>query len=134
MRFRPLGLCALALAVVAAPAFSEETHEIQVTETEFDPASLTVAKNDVVKFVWVSGTHNILNGQSPTSEDAGKIFEFSLGKDNPEFEVTFTEAGTFPFFAEARFETMTGVITVQEVTSVSIATWGWLKSTFEGVP
>lgn len=132
MRFRPLGLCALALAVLAVPALSNETHEIQVTETEFDPASITINRDDVVKFVWVSGSHAILNGETPTSEDAGKIFEFTLGKENPEVEITFSEVGEFPFFSEARFETMSGVITVHEVTPVDIKTWGWIKQAFEG--
>lgn len=131
MRFRPLGLAALALAVLAAPAFSE-THEIQVTQTEFDPPTLSIARDDVVKFVWVSGTHNIVNGETPTSEDMGKIFAFSIGKENPEVEITFEDVGTFPFFAQDAFETMTGVVTVHEVTPVDIKTWGWIKQAFEG--
>jgi plastocyanin len=107
-----------------------DTHEIQVTASEFTPKELTIKPGDTVRWVWVAGAHQILDGE-PSGDTVGEIFKFPISSAAPEHERVFDKAGVFPYFAEGTAE-MTGVITVQESTPVEVKTWGWLKAVFEG--
>ena len=135
MRVLPLGVLTLLLvAGLAFPVAAKETHEIQVSASEFTPRDLIILTGDTVRWIWLSGDHVIRNGEAPTSENAGQLFDFTLNGPNDAFEMVFSEAGTHPYFSAPQFDTMTGVITVQEATPVNPATWGWLKRAFEDGP
>lgn len=130
MRKWSLGIC-MVLALLVPLAASAKIHEVQVNETEFTPSELNIKPGDTVRWVWTAGSHTIISGESPEDENAGDLFLFAISDQVKEVEHTFPEAGSYPYFSQEKFESMTGVITVSETTPVDRATWGWLKMAFE---
>ena len=129
--------CALGLSLPAMAGdrsnLVRDPHVINVNLNDFQPATITVQKNDIVRWVWQAGTHVIVSGVYQ-EDNAGKIepiMQFSLNVDNKSKDITFTETGTFSYFDQSSPESMHGTITVTEATPVNTATWGRLKQLFE---
>jgi plastocyanin len=129
-------LVALGLAMPAfatdEPVLAKDPHVIKVTDTGFDPASLSIQKGDVVRWQLQDGAsgHMIVSGNYQ-DQDAGDMFQFALSVQHLEQDVTFTRTGTFSYFANDHPTSMLGTITVTESTPVNAATWGRLKKLFE---
>jgi plastocyanin len=89
--------------IVAPPV----THDVNVANFQFTPATLTIKKGDTVKWTSTSGFHNVVSGTSPTSNGT-----FTSGAPPmTTFSFTFNTAGTFPYFCGVH-PNMTGTITV----------------------
>ena len=130
--FGALGLVMPALASDDGPVLTKDPHIIKVTDTGFDPASLSIQKGDVVRWQLQEGAsgHMIVSGKYD-DQDAGAMFQFALSVQHLEQDVTFTRTGTFSYFANEHPTSMLGTITVTESTPVNPATWGRLKKLFE---
>jgi len=65
--------------------------------------NLTIAPGDSVRWVWISGTHNVVSG-NPGDPDEGDEFYSGVPVGPPnEFVHTFEEPGDFPYFCELHF-------------------------------
>ena len=134
MPFVTLVALGLSLPALAADRSSlvKDPHIIKVTDNGFDPASITVAKGDIVRWELQDGSsaHTIMSGTSE-DEHAGDIFAFALNLEHKQQDVTFDKTGTFAYFASDNPQSLHGTITVSEATPVNLVTWGKIKNLFE---
>jgi plastocyanin len=86
--------------------------EVSVTpDNRFSPASVHVKKDDVVRWTWSGGLHNVVSGQSCTPDG-----QFSSGPEatSGSFERKFETVGTFPYFCTPHCDMgMTGEVIVE---------------------
>jgi plastocyanin len=127
------GVVVAGMAAVAVAQAPDAVKVVKVSIEGFTPAEITIAKGDIIRWEWESGTHTIKSGE-PDSEDAGKVFEFTMNLDNKQFPHTFDDVGSYPYFDTSNPTQLRGVITVQAATPITPATWGFLKRVFEGSP
>jgi plastocyanin len=134
MRLRLVGaLCMIAL-VVPALALGAEVVKVTVKADGLDPADITINRGDIVQWVWESGSHTLVNGESLDDPNMGQIFEFQLSKTDATLQRTFDEPGVIHYFAKDQVA-IEGSITVKDVSPVERATWSFLKQMFEsGAP
>ena len=98
-----IALAATALAFPASPGAA--TVEVDIQDTGFQPASVTIAVNDTVR--WTNRgtlTHTV------TSDSAGQFNSGDLGM-NAQFTHTFATPGSFPYHCFYH-SFMTGTVTV----------------------
>ena len=112
--------CAAALAL-GGVAEAQETHQVDLFSLSFSPDMLTIKKGDTVRWVWVTGTHDVQSGTSGTFDGA---FISPGGPVGPPktFEFTFDDAfltanprpgNAYPYFCSVHFLFgMTGTIVV----------------------
>jgi plastocyanin len=134
MPFVTLVALGLSLPALAADRSSlvKDPHIIKVTDNGFDPASITAAKGDIVRWELQDGSsaHTIVSG-TYQDEHAGDMFAFALNVEHKQQDFTFTQTGTFTYFASDNPQGLNGSIIVTEATPVSTKTWGALKALFE---
>ncbi len=121
MRAPQLTLLAAIFCSTPLLARAQETHEVDLlVSNRFEPATLTIEVGDTVRWDWVGGRHNVVNGEGPPgAQDDGEIFDSGLptGDTGTVFEHTFEEEGVFPYYSEPDFFfNMRGVITVVPAT------------------
>ncbi len=132
MRLRLVGaLCAIALLVPALALGA--TVQVTVKTDGLDPADITINRGDVVQWVWESGSHTLVSGESPDDQNLGQIFEFKLSKTDATLQKTFNDPGVIHYFASDQVS-IQGSITVNVPSPVQRATWSYLKTLFEGGP
>ncbi len=84
---------------------------VQVASNAFTPATVTIKKGQAVRWVWSSGTHDVVSGTSCSSD--GK-FTSGPPASGTSFERTFDEAGTFDYFCTPHCSMgMTGKVIVE---------------------
>jgi plastocyanin len=84
-----------------------------------------IAVGDAVLWQWFSGTHTVTSGTGSLDPNAGAIFDAPSTSAAPQFTVTFTEPGTFPFFCRLHEDfSMRGVVVVTGATSVPAGSTG----------
>lgn len=95
----------------ASPTGSPATtgSAISISNFEFQPATLTVPVGTTVS--WTNDEDALHTATSGTPDDRTGLFDSGEIDTGVSFEVTFDEAGTFPFFCD-RHEFMRGEITV----------------------
>jgi plastocyanin len=107
-------LLLVALSPVVAAA--QTTHTVTQTGTSFSPANLTIEVGDTVRWVWTSLAHTVTSGTGAGDPAVGALFDAPLNSFSPEFQFTFTSAGTVPYFCRPHeIGGMTGTIVVEEV-------------------
>ncbi|HUU85283.1 MAG TPA: CHRD domain-containing protein [Phycisphaerae bacterium] len=101
-------LSALAAAGIATAA----THEVIVRNFEFDPADITVAPGDTVRWVWESGSHTVTSGTDCTYDEL--YFDDPMTSGDPDFEFVIPDdVAEIPYFCRPHcFLGMVGLITV----------------------
>jgi len=73
--------------------------EVKVDGHSFDPPVVTIKAGQSVKWVWVSGSHNVVSGESCTSD--GKFSSGDEASSAPKtFAHTFTAPGSYPYFCD----------------------------------
>jgi plastocyanin len=99
------------LVLLAAPAHAA-VHEILASGFTFSPATITINRGDVIRWVWGSGAHTVTSG-NPCTPDG--LFNAQLDMLHPTFEFTFNTDGAFPFFCTPHCSLfdMLGTVTVQ---------------------
>jgi plastocyanin len=119
--YRLIAIAALLVlaAVAAAPTLGAAVG-VSIADKTFQPAQITVNEGDVVTWTVtraIGEPHSVTSGALGDA-DAGAAFDSGVGlQDNGlTFEVTFAEAGTFPYFCTVHAAEMTGQVTVQAAT------------------
>lgn len=100
-------LAALAAVCVLGTSALAEEYVIELVGTNFMyggqsnmDVDLTVRPGDTVRWVWVSGFHNVVSG-NPDDPDEGEEFHSGDPITPPfEFSHTFLEPGDFPYHCE----------------------------------
>jgi plastocyanin len=96
------------------------THDVQVRNFQFVPASLTISPGDAVRWIWVEGMHTTTSGTAGTPNG---IWNAPIDVSNTTFTRTFGSAGTFPYYCGFHFGIgMTGTITVGASNSAPVVT------------
>ena len=127
-----LGISLPALAANDRASAPKDPHVIKVTDNGFDPATITIAKGDIVRWELQDGSsaHTIVSG-TYQDEHAGEMFAFALNVQHKQQDFTFNNTGTFAYFASDDPQGLHGTITVSEATPINPKTWGALKTLFE---
>jgi plastocyanin len=113
----------LMLALTPLVAAAQTTHTVNQTGTSFSPASLTIEVGDTVRWVWSSLAHTVTSGTGTSDPSVGALFDAPLNTFSPEFQFTFTETGTVPYFCRPHeIGGMTGSIVVEDVSTPAPAT------------
>jgi len=107
-------LCVSGLLLGSAWAAGAATHEVEMRNTAFNPANLTIPQGDTVR--WTQRdflAHTSTSGEAPIPDglwDSGNLT--AVGQT---FSFTFVSAGVYPYFCIPHSFSMTGTVTVQAV-------------------
>lgn len=100
------------MALVLAPLVAAETHDVKLVQTDdpaapfaFEPASLTIAAGDTVRWINTGGTPH-----TTTSDDG--LWDERLDGQDAAFSHTFAEVGTYRYHCKPHADYMIGTITV----------------------
>lgn len=107
-----VALLALATLWLSASAGYAATKTVTVVNTAFQPANVTIAVGDTVRWVWSGGTHSTTSGSC-----SGGVCTPVAGWDSPtkssgDFSHTFGQEGTFPYFCRVHGSMMQGTVHV----------------------
>ena len=81
--------------------------EVKVSGHEFSPAEVHIKANQTVRWVWVSGTHNVLSGAACIPD--GTFSSGTTASVPHTFEHKFEKAGSFPYFCDPHCSMFSGV-------------------------
>lgn len=108
-----------------------ETHTVSQVSLEFDPAEITIAVGDTVRWVWNSLSHTVTSGTDPDDPDVGTLFDAPLDSSNPEFVFVFDFEADIPYFCRPHYDLgMTGIVHVVDTTAIEGSTWGTIKQLY----
>ena len=99
----------LAALACAAPALADEfVVELVGTSFRYNGQSnanieLTIRPGDSVRWVWVTGLHNVVSGNHGDPDEGGLFWSGDPVTPPNEFVHTFTDAGDFPYHCELHF-------------------------------
>jgi plastocyanin len=94
----PAGAAPAAPPPSSTSATDPATIEVKVIGHEFDPQEVHIKANQSVRWVWVSGDHNVVSGAGCTPDGT---FTSGAATSAPKtFEHSFASAGTFPYFCD----------------------------------
>jgi plastocyanin len=83
--------------------------DVFVQEFSFSPSTVTIKVGDTVRWILTGGTHTTTSGTFPTPDG---MWNQTLSPDSPT-DVTFPEAGTFPYFCRFHGDLMSGRVVVE---------------------
>jgi plastocyanin len=111
-------LLILLIALAPPGAGAQTTHTVTQTGTSFSPANLVIEVGDTVRWVWTSLAHTVTSGTGASDPNVGALFDAALNSFSPQFQFTFNQAGTVPYFCRPHeLGGMTGTIVVEEVST-----------------
>lgn len=97
----------------AAPSSSEPAAKVAVEGHDFDPPEVHIKAGQTVRWVWVSGSHNVVSGSS-CSPDGNFTSGASAQGPGTQFDHTFADKGTFPYYCDPHCGLgMTGKVIVE---------------------
>ncbi len=120
---RALAATGMVSGCLALPAAGQTLHQIDLFSVSFSPNTLTIQQGDTVRWRWVTGTHNVISGETNFQAYFPDGI-FNTGQPmggNQSFEFTFDGAvisnfpkpnDTYPYFCEVHLPVMIGTITV----------------------
>ena len=85
------------------------THEVQVSNFQFSPATVNAVVGDIIKWTWVSGFHNTTSTSVP---DGASTWEAPITNAGETFSYTVTVVGTYEYFCSIHPVAMKGTIVV----------------------
>lgn len=111
------------LACLCGNIVAQTTHEVTLSGMAFSPKNLTITVGDTVRWVWLSGNHDVESGTSGALTGDGKFSSGTAVFPPKTFEVVFDQnflnanpiAGeVYPYYCSVHFVFgMTGTITVE---------------------
>ena len=116
------GLCAVAAGVAGlAPVARADVYEVEMAlfsfiynDQENMDIDLTIQPGDTVRWIWISGMHNVVSGMDG-DKDAGSEFFSGPPEFAAVFEHTFDTPGVYPYFCEVHVDFgMQSFVTVEE--------------------
>jgi len=69
--------------------------DVQVSNFQFSPATVTIQPGDTVRWVWINGAHSTTSGSACTPDGS---WDSGVQSAPFEFSVTFFEPGAFPYY------------------------------------
>lgn len=96
---------------------AQTTHEVAVSNFKFEPANLSIAPGDIVKWTNNEGTHSIDGTQAKFSNNPVS-FSNSSGGPGWTFSFTFSTEGIYDYECGVHGSSMTGKITVGNATGI----------------
>jgi plastocyanin len=72
--------------------------EVKVNGHDFEPSVVHIKAGQKVRWVWVSGRHNVISGNTCVAD--GTFSSGSTAATPSTFEHTFEKAGSFPYFCD----------------------------------
>lgn len=109
---RRLGASAIAvgaLLILSIGSVDGATVTVASIDFRFDPESQTVNVGDAVRWTFAGDPHTVTSG--PPGAPDGR-FESGIKSPGGSFQLTFTSAGTFPYYCQIHPEQMFGTIVV----------------------
>ncbi len=110
-------------------------HVVKVSNGEFSPSTLTISKDDVVRWELQAGaaTQVLASGEGTDDILAGVEWDnLVVGGQQTSVERTFDRTGVYKYFSRSRPD-LKGTITVLSGPApIDAKTWGYLKKVFEG--
>jgi plastocyanin len=98
-----------ALLILSIGSVDGATVTVASINFRFDPESQTVNVGDVVRWTFAGDPHTVTSG--PPGAPDGR-FESGIMSPGGSFQLTFTSAGTFPYYCQIHPEQMFGTIVV----------------------
>jgi plastocyanin len=87
----------------------------------FNPSSLTINATDTVTWVWASGPHSTTSGSCVgVTCTASGVWDSGIQATGFQYPVTFPNPGSFPYYCAQHGSVMTGTITVNAVSAVTL--------------
>ena len=86
-----------AQGATSAPASDPNVVEVKVSGHAFDPPEVHIKANQTVRWVWISGTHNVISGAACMPD--GKFGSGNTATSTT-FEHTFAAPGSFPYYCD----------------------------------
>jgi plastocyanin len=117
-------LAILFVALISFNSSAQTSHNVNVSDFQFDPAQLTINEGDTVIFTNTNGTHNV-NGTVQDFPDNPESFGNSVGSGWT-FTFVFNTPGNYDYVCDVH-PAMTGRVIVSPVSSVENATSGNAK-------
>jgi plastocyanin len=81
------------------PASEQPAAKVNVEGHDFDPPEVHIKAGQTVRWVWVSGSHNVVSGSSCTADGNFTSGASSQGPGS-QFDHTFEAKGTFPYYCD----------------------------------
>jgi plastocyanin len=94
-----------------AGAAEATTVNVNVGNTFFSPANVTIAPGDSVKWNWVGGIHSATSGSCAGNCAPDGVWDSGI-KGSGTFTFTFPGPGTFPYYCRVHLESMVGQVKV----------------------
>ncbi len=88
-------LIAAVFLCCVSPAIGQTVHDVHQVGLAFDPASVTIAAGDSVRWIWSNGSHTVTSGADCTQDG---LFNHPLNAANPQVLLAFDAPGTYPYF------------------------------------
>ncbi len=115
-------VCAVLLAGPPASVSAQTTHLVNLDGIAFIPADLTIAVGDTVRWVWVSGFHDVNSGETGAPAGDGRFgsgdpvfppMTFDFVFDQAFLDANPVAGNVYPYYCSVHFGFgMTGTITV----------------------
>jgi len=70
-------------------------HTVKLLALKFSPGTIAAKQGDTVRFVWVTGIHNIVASSGPSKLDTGKPVE-----NHKPVRITLKKKGSYRFLCE----------------------------------
>ncbi len=113
--------------VLLAPIAEAAVHEVRTVRTgdaarphAFEPANLTIAVGDTVR--WVNGDgvyHTVKSSSSTTSNVPSDLFGAPVASEGAEYSFTFNDTGEHRYFCQPHAGFMWGMVTVADAAGPS---------------
>jgi len=96
---------------------AQTTHNVAVSDFKFEPANLSIAPGDIVKWTNNQGSHSV-DGTTATYSGNPVSFGNSAGPAGWTFSFTFDTEGTYDYECGVHGKSMVGKITVGSTTGI----------------
>jgi len=90
---------------------------VLVGESDFTPPSITIEKGESVRWKWTTDTGHTITSGEPDDPDAGALFDEEASGTGSIVELTFPDAGSYPYFSDTEADVnagMSGVVHVED--------------------
>jgi plastocyanin len=91
---------------------------VLVSDSEFDPSSITVKRGDTVRWEWTTDAEHTITSGLPGSSRAGELFDETASGTGAVVELTFADCGVFPYFSNTEADVaagMSGMVRVKQI-------------------
>jgi plastocyanin len=107
-----VGFALFAVSCMTDPVDAAEANVVgvDINPTAFDPQQTSVKVNQMVRWTWTGGSHNVVSGKNCQPDDA---FRSGAPQEGGSFEKKFEKDGTFDYYCEVHCsQGMTGQVIV----------------------